>query len=70
MVTLIGTIFRITSDGSVSEFVSGLGPCVGLAFDSEGNLYAADGGVSGVVHKITPAEVVSTYYTSAGSPLG
>ncbi len=46
---------------SVSLFVSGLSfPC-GLAFDSAGNLYVANGSVAGTVDKVTPAGAMSVF---------
>ncbi len=39
---LASTIFKITSTGTITTFGSVPGPGFGLAFDSAGNLYAAD----------------------------
>lgn len=55
--TLAGadTIYRLTADGTIQPFVTGLGRTQGIAFDVEDNLYAVayTGGEGGVV-KITP----------------
>ena len=42
-----GTIDKIDSSGNKSVFASGLNKPVGLAFDSRGNLWAAEGGTGG-----------------------
>ena len=39
-----GFVYKITQQGQVSTFISGLTQVDGLAFDSNDNLYAADGG--------------------------
>ena len=51
----------------VSPFASINGPG-GLAFDSAGNLYAADSG-DGTVDKVTPAGTVSTYASGFNDPV-
>jgi len=59
------TIHRITTNGAVSTFVQDglLNGGGALAFDSAGNLYAANGGITNVV-KITPVGEVSIYAPS------
>jgi sugar lactone lactonase YvrE len=55
--TLSGSdaIYRLTPDGAVHTFVTGLGRTQGIAFDAEGNLYAiAHAGAEGGIMKITP----------------
>jgi sugar lactone lactonase YvrE len=62
-------IDKVTSDGTVTSFVTGLSSGLsGLAFDSGGNLYAASQG-GGVIYKITPTGSVSTF-ASIYNPIG
>jgi len=44
-----GTIDKVSSNGVVSVFATGLNHPMGLAFDSSGNLYVADSGNSQIV---------------------
>jgi sugar lactone lactonase YvrE len=51
-----GTIYKFAPDGTGSIFGSIPGQGTGLAFDSEGNLFAADGGAPGIspsIYKFT-----------------
>ena len=53
-------IFKITSGGSVSTFVtSGLSGPTGLAFDGDGNLYCSNN-IANTISVITPGQVVTT----------
>jgi secreted PhoX family phosphatase len=69
-----GTIVEITPGGVFSVFAnnnSGLvlsGP-IGLAFDSEGNLYAANHNTS-TIEEFTPGGVGSVFASSLSSPTG
>ncbi len=63
-----GSIVRITPAGVQSTFATGLNTPVGLAFDTQGNLFVADA-ISGSIFKFTPAGVKSTFATGLG-PLG
>jgi hypothetical protein len=49
-----------SSSPTISPFASGINEPGGMAFDSEGNLYVADG-EDHTVDKVTPAGVVSTF---------
>lgn len=40
--TSTGKVFAISPDGAKTEFISGLGSVMGIAFDASGNLYVAD----------------------------
>jgi hypothetical protein len=48
-----GTILKFAPGGTQSVFASGLSVPYGLAFDSSGNLFAADGG-NGIIFKFAP----------------
>jgi sugar lactone lactonase YvrE len=52
----VDSIFRVTPEGKVEVFCSGLGRPQGMAFDTDGNLYVAEAlaGDSGV-YRFTPA---------------
>jgi hypothetical protein len=58
------TIYKITPGGTVSTFGSIPGLGIGLAFDSAGNLYAADG-PDQTVYKFTPGGTQSVFVGSA-----
>ncbi|HET7811752.1 MAG TPA: hypothetical protein VFL16_14375 [Steroidobacteraceae bacterium] len=62
-------ILRVTPDGTVSVFASGLGSANGSHFDSQGNLYVADY-QSNSVRKITPAGVMTSFATGLDGPGG
>ncbi len=64
-------IFRRTSiSGSTTEFVNtGLSRPCGLTLDANENLYVANKD-SGIIHRITPAGVVSTYASGFTGPCG
>lgn len=57
-------VYKITPNGEVSLFATGLSGASGNAFDSQGNLFQSNI-QAGVVSKITPDGVVSTF-TSSG----
>jgi hypothetical protein len=59
------TIYKVTPDGAVTIFGNNPGFSHGLAFDSAGNLFAADLGDQ-TIFKYTPAGVQSVFVT--GSP--
>ncbi len=63
------TVSKITPQGVVSTFVSGLAGPEGLAFDAAGNLYVANNG-SSTVSKITPQGVASTFVSGLAAPEG
>jgi hypothetical protein len=54
------SIVEFTLSGGQSNFVSGLQSPVGLAFDSKGNLFAADEG-SGTIYEFKPDGTKSTF---------
>jgi len=58
-------IFRIAADGTVSDFVTGLGDPLDLVADQTGNLYVADY-TQAAVYKIDPSGVKSQF--AAGIP--
>ena len=65
----VSTVYRVSSAGVVTPFVSGFNGVSALAFDRNGNLYVAsydDENVS----KVTPAGVVSTFAFPTGNPSG
>lgn len=45
-----GTVYRISPNGSMTQWAEGMGVATGLAFDAEGNLYVGDR--SGTIFKI------------------
>ena len=61
-----GYIYKFTTNGVRSTFASGLDP-MGLAFDSAGNLFAADFG-GGKINKYTPSGAQSTFATGISEP--
>jgi hypothetical protein len=67
-----GNIYRYSSTGVRSTFVSGLAWPTGLAFDSAGNLFVgSDGdGRDGNIYKYSPAGVRSTFATGFSRPNG
>jgi sugar lactone lactonase YvrE len=62
-------ILRITPEGEVTVFASGLGSANGSDFDSSGNLYVADF-AGGAVRKITPEGVMTTFASGLDGPGG
>ena len=63
------TIFKFTPDGTLSTFGSIASPSFGLAFDSAGNLYAADNGFQ-TIYKFAPDGMQSIFVgPSAFGPL-
>jgi len=68
------TIFLITPGGAISTFGSTPGQTLGLAFDSAGNLFAADV-VDQTIYKFTPVGVRSVFagpasFSSVQAPVG
>lgn len=63
-------IYAVAKDGTVEQFVRGFGRPQGLAFDREGNLYAAacHGGMHGIV-KITPDKKIE-HFLSGNNVVG
>jgi len=64
-----GSIMRVTPDGQVSVFATGLVSANGSRFDSKGNLFVADYDGS-AVRKISPAGVVTTFASGLNGPAG
>src|SRR5262245_54319093 len=65
------SISQVTPDGVVSVLVTGI-DTTGLAFGPDGNLYAAhfvNFGI-GLVYKVTPGGVVSTFAMGLSGPAG
>jgi len=56
-------LYKVTLDGEVTEFVSGLSGPTGNDFDSNGNLYQANFSAN-TISKITPDGTVSTFATT------
>lgn len=64
-----GWIRKITPDGQVSEFANTNGRPLGMAFDTQGNMFVCDSGVPGVM-KVTPKGEVSLFANQVcGEPL-
>ncbi|MDW3193774.1 MAG: SMP-30/gluconolactonase/LRE family protein [Cytophagales bacterium] len=62
-------VLKITPDGQVSNFASGLNGASGNDFDQVGNLYQSN--IAGnTVSKITPAGEVSLFATGFSNPVG
>ena len=64
-----GSIVRVTPEGDVSLFASGLVSANGSHFDSKGNLFVADYD-GNAVRKITPDGVVTTFASGLNGPAG
>jgi sugar lactone lactonase YvrE len=56
-----GAIYKITPNGTISTFASGINP-YGLAFDTSGNLYAGDA-FTNEIYKFTPSGVKTIFAT-------
>jgi sugar lactone lactonase YvrE len=63
----VGNITKIAPDGTPTPFVSGLEDLRGLAFDPDGNLFAA-GHSNNVIYKITPDGSVSIFASGLNVP--
>src|SRR5713101_2695245 len=61
-----GNIYEFTPVGTRSTFASGLNGPTGLAFDSSGNLFAADN--SGNIYEFTPGGTRSTFASGLIAP--
>jgi sugar lactone lactonase YvrE len=64
-----GTIEKFDSSGNRSTFASDLNRPQGLAFNSSGNLYAADSGY-GTIEKFDSSGNISTFASGLDTPLG
>ncbi len=62
-------VYKITPDGQVSVFASGLLGASGNDFDSEGNLYQSSI-QGGILSKITPDGIVTTFASGFQGPVG
>ena len=56
-----GTVYRISPNGSMTQWAEGMGVATGLAFDAEGNLYVGDR--SGTIFKINSGGNVFVFAT-------
>ena len=63
------SISRVTPEGEVSTFATGLASANGSRFDSKGNLFVADY-QGNAVRKITPAGVLTTFASGLNGPAG
>lgn len=63
------SIYEFTPNGAESTFVSGLYHPFGLAFDSKGDLFEADGGSGHIYEFINSGGVLSSNYISFASGL-
>lgn len=61
-------VSKFSKDGIVNDFATGFDAPLGLVFDQEGNLYVSNYN-SGIINKVTPEGVVSTYATISNEPL-
>ncbi|MGI8957287.1 MAG: hypothetical protein ACR2II_10295 [Chthoniobacterales bacterium] len=66
--TVTGALFQIAPDGTQTTFSTVSTPR-GLAFDTAGNLYVADGTALAII-KITPGGVQSTFASGLNDPRG
>jgi sugar lactone lactonase YvrE len=64
-----GSVYRVSPDGTVSTFATGMYGPTGLAFDSSGNLYVAEF-YGNDVSEVTPDGTVSTFATGIMNPVG
>ena len=58
-----GTIRKVTPDGRMSEFLSGVGSFSGMAFDRSGTLYVSDSSAN-TISKLTPDGRTSVFVAS------
>jgi sugar lactone lactonase YvrE len=56
-----GIIYQVSSEGSLSVYVEGMGVATGMAFDRQGNLYVGDR--SGTIFKIAPNRQIFVFAT-------
>ena len=62
-------VWKVTANGVVSTYASGLSQPAGLVVDGSGNLFVANLG-SGAVSKVTTNGVVSAYASGFSTPVG
>src|SRR5260370_31096890 len=60
-----GTVYQVTSMGTFSTYVEGMGVATGIAFDAEENLYVGDR--SGTVFKISRSRQIYVFATLESS---
>jgi len=69
-----GNIYEYTPGGARTTFASGLGDPFGLAFNSAGDLFEADGNelgpYSGSIYEFTPGGARNTFATGLVTPSG
>jgi sugar lactone lactonase YvrE len=56
-----GVVYQVSSEGSLSVYVEGMGVATGIAFDAEDNLFVGDR--SGTIFKIAPNRQIYVYAT-------
>jgi len=64
----IGTVFKITPDGTKSTFVSGLNGAYGLTFDKGGNLYISNS--TSTVYKVPVNTTIANTFVAIQYPMG
>ena len=64
-----GTVFRITPEGNISDFATGLQGAVGAFFDSNQNLYV-NSYTGNLLYKITTDGDASPFVTGLNGPAG
>ncbi len=62
-------ILKITPEGVVTEYVSGLPGPVGMGFDSDGNLYVSNY-TGNSISKVTPEGVITEFASELDGPAG
>jgi sugar lactone lactonase YvrE len=63
------SVYRITPDGDMQPFVSGITNATGLALDADGFLYVSSR-LDGTVHRVSPDGAVSVYAEGMGIATG
>jgi hypothetical protein len=72
---IVGTVFKVLSDGTVTTFGTLPDQPFGVAMDSSGNIYSASAGTDRTIYKFTPAGMRSVFagpgsFTSSQGPVG